>query len=63
MIEDSLDTLPGCFANYPKAIAPNICRKCKVETICKRVTQNFIAKKNLHAIVEKIDNILTIIRG
>ncbi|MCC6019283.1 MAG: hypothetical protein LM601_09650 [Candidatus Verstraetearchaeota archaeon] len=47
------NTLPGCFAMYPRAMPPNKCETCPYTTDCKKC----LRKEALKTILMKIEEI------
>ena len=55
----NVESLPGCFGYYPKAIFPNDCRNCPTMELCKK----FIAKEKLLPVLNAVKEARLIIRG
>jgi hypothetical protein len=53
------DTLPGCFALYPKALLPNSCSTCRFREDC----QKYVRRDALKLILLKIEDLERKLRG
>jgi len=54
-----VESIPGCFGYYPKAIYPNNCGQCGWAQLCKK----FVARERLTAILNAVKEARLIIRG
>jgi hypothetical protein len=55
----SVESVPGCFGYYPKAIFPNNCIGCAWVALCKKV----VAKERLAAVLADVKEAKATVRG
>jgi len=62
-----LESLPGCFLEYPRSIEPNSCKNCSVRRLCevasRRVKMRFVPKALLEEVDRRLERCLRIIHG
>lgn len=52
------DSLPGCFSEYPNAVAPNRCETCPFREDCKRYVKRedvLAFCRDILQIIEKVE--------
>lgn len=55
----NLESIPGCFGYYPKALKPNDCSICEAKELCQKV----VAKESLKLILEEVGEAKAILKG
>jgi hypothetical protein len=55
----SVESVPGCFGYYPKALYPNNCQTCGWTELCRKL----VPRERLAAVLAAVKEARLIIRG
>jgi len=52
------NTLPGCIGYFGSPTEPNRCKDCIMQSLCKKITEQFLPKAKLEPVIRRLENII-----
>jgi len=52
------ETLPPCIGHFETPIPPNSCESCKQREICRKISFEFIPRREVHDLIKQIEETL-----
>ena len=52
------NTLPGCMGYFGSPTEPNRCEDCIMQSLCKKISEEFLPKAKLEPVIRRLEKIL-----